>query len=337
MMKSIKLFFLCLFSVFAVLGCSDYRTVGPDEIGLVLAPTGFENTIYPPGQVDIGDTSEGKGSTLYLVQLTGLDVKESFGKAMQAPPKTEDGKPAEAPDTEDHRCLLGNKSVLTLDLRNLFAFPDYNTAEGRKDLLRAFAMTSAECVNSTNTDNKTDCRVKRISAKTIYDQQARQEVRQDVRRLCASYHDFDEIFEAFKLPKEDAKSLEYKVTQIVAKVMKAKNVPLRLVSASPSNLKEDDEIIRARTLESAAQGQINAMRELVAYLDADKTGARRLVYQYQEMNRIVSQANANGHNTVVLTSGNGPVNFVPLSGSASKEVKADVSAPAKKAEGEKKE
>jgi hypothetical protein len=45
--------------------------------------------------------------------------------------------------------------------------------------------------------DKNDIRVMRIDAISIYDAQARQQVREAIRILCTSYKDFDSIFLAF--------------------------------------------------------------------------------------------------------------------------------------------
>jgi hypothetical protein len=45
-----------------------YQNIPPNYIGMKLTPTGYEDTIYTPGQVDIGTTSQsGQGNQLVLI------------------------------------------------------------------------------------------------------------------------------------------------------------------------------------------------------------------------------------------------------------------------------
>ena len=78
----------------ALAACHSYQNISPNYIGMKLTPTGYEDTIYTPGQVDIGTTSQaGEGNQLVLIQRSGVEVKEQFlGK--------EGNK-----DAADHRCL----------------------------------------------------------------------------------------------------------------------------------------------------------------------------------------------------------------------------------------
>ena len=48
--------------------CASYQNIPPNYIGMKLTPTGYEDTIYTPGQVDIGTTSDsGQGNQLVLI------------------------------------------------------------------------------------------------------------------------------------------------------------------------------------------------------------------------------------------------------------------------------
>ena len=56
-----------------------YQNIPPNYIGMKLTPTGYEDTIYTPGQVDIGTTSQsGQGNQLVLIQRSGVEIKEQF-------------------------------------------------------------------------------------------------------------------------------------------------------------------------------------------------------------------------------------------------------------------
>ncbi|MBX9926401.1 MAG: hypothetical protein K2Y05_08595, partial [Hyphomicrobiaceae bacterium] len=64
-------------AVLALAACQDYVSVPPNYIGLMLTPTGYDNSIYTPGQVDIGvESSTNRGNRLVLIQRSGFAVKE---------------------------------------------------------------------------------------------------------------------------------------------------------------------------------------------------------------------------------------------------------------------
>jgi hypothetical protein len=68
-----------------------YQNIPPNYIGMKLTPTGYEDTIYTPGQVDIGTTSQaGQGNQLVLIQRSGVETKSSFSarKAIRMAPIT---------------------------------------------------------------------------------------------------------------------------------------------------------------------------------------------------------------------------------------------------------
>jgi hypothetical protein len=111
-------------------GCwQSYQDIPPNYIGMKLTPTGYEDTIYTPGQVDIGTTSQsGQGNQLVLIQRSGVEIKEQFlGK---------DGNK----DGADHRCLTQDQNPMTLDVRLVLALPDYSTPPGKKDLKTLFML-----------------------------------------------------------------------------------------------------------------------------------------------------------------------------------------------------
>jgi hypothetical protein len=111
-------------------GCwQSYQDIPPNYIGMKLTPTGYEDTIYTPGQVDIGTTSQsGQGNQLVLIQRSGVEIKEQFL-----------GKEANK-DGADHRCLTQDQNPMTLDVRLVLALPDYSTPPGKKDLKTLFML-----------------------------------------------------------------------------------------------------------------------------------------------------------------------------------------------------
>ena len=272
-------------------GCSNYQNVPPNDIGMMITPTGYEDHIYTPGQVDVGQAdASGQMNRLVLIQRSGIEVKEGFL-----------GKEA-SEDKEDHRCLTGDKAPLTLDVRMLFALPDYETTQGKKDLARIFMLGNPQEVVGTN------ARVLRISAESVYNEQAKQSVRGKIRQICAQYENFDAVFNAFK---NDEGGFTRQIERIVNDVLQERNVPLRLVNAFPSNIKPDPSVIEAIAAQQAAEKRVKAIRTLTDFLDEDKTGSRLLIYQMQTWQEIVNKGNSNGHNTIFFAPG-GTTNVLPL-------------------------
>jgi regulator of protease activity HflC (stomatin/prohibitin superfamily) len=270
-----------------VLGaCQTYRDIPPNDIAMILTPSGYEDKIYSPGQVDIGETGRGgSGNRLVLIQRSGLEVKEAFINNETA---------KEAEDRGDHRCLTLDKAPLALDVRANFALPDYEKPEGKKDLERIFHLGNPIAEGNTE-------RVSRISAQSIYSEQARQSVRGKIRQICSGYKNFDDIFAA--VADESEKGLTKKIEHAIATVLKDRNIPIKLVNAYPSNIKPDPSVIDAIAAQQAAAKRVEAITTITSFLDADKTGSRRMVYQYQVIQEIVARANANGHNTIILGPG----------------------------------
>src|SRR5882672_505861 len=160
--------------------CSSYKDVPPNSIAMMLTPTGYASTIYPPGQVNIGttDSNSGQGNKLVLIQRSGVEVKEGFLGA--------DGNA----DHEDHRCLIGTGGQpMSLDVRLILALPDYETDQGKKDVARLFLLGNPV---PTNQD-----RVLILTAQSVYADQAQLQVRGRIRQICASYKDFDDAYAAF--------------------------------------------------------------------------------------------------------------------------------------------
>src|ERR1051325_7711976 len=99
--------------------CQSYENVPPNDIGMMLTPTGYEGRVYTPGQVDVGDKHrDGSYNRLVLIQRSGVEIKEQFLGSDSSADKT------------DHRCLLADKTPVSLDVRLLMAIPDYETPEG---------------------------------------------------------------------------------------------------------------------------------------------------------------------------------------------------------------
>lgn len=284
-MKKFLIVAAAVLAAASLAGCQrSYQNVGPNDIGMMLTPTGYENKIYTPGQADIGiEEADGEANSLVLIQRSGIQVKEPFTG------------PAANADHEDHRCMAKNGEPITLDVRLLFALPDYNTPQGKADLHRIFLLGNPKPVQGG------DARVLRISAESVYAEQAQQAVRGMIRQLCASYADFDAMNLAFA--DTTSAGLVSRIETSIQGVLRRNNVPLRLVSAYPSNMKPDPAVVAATVRRLAATKANLAIGETADYLAADSTGSRRLVYQMQATQEIVARGNANNHNTIVIGPG----------------------------------
>jgi hypothetical protein len=265
-----------------------YQNIPPNYIGMKLTPTGYEDTIYTPGQVDIGTTGPaGQGNQLVLIQRSGVEVKEQFlGK-----------------DGADHRCLTQDQNPMTLDVRLVLALPDYSTPQGKKDLRTLFMLGNPTSTQGNN-------RILLLSAGSVYEQQAQLQVRGHIRKICSQYPDFAAAFKSFG---SELDNLTDRIAAGVGKVLIDQGVPLRLVGAQVSNMKPDDSVVEAQVAQKAAEARTAAIKTLTDFLDQDPTGTRKMVYRMQVLQELTRTANANGHNTIFLTDLTGPsTNILPL-------------------------
>ena len=268
----------------ATVGCANYANVPPSDIAMKLTPTGYEEKIYTPGQVDLGvERQGGYGDRLVLIQRSGIEIKEQFIGA------------AGSEDKEDHRCLTADRAPMTLDVRLLFALPDYERPEGKKDMARLFLLGNPEIVK----DVLPEGRVLRISAESVYNDQARQQVRGKIRQICSAYPNFDKAFVSFS--DMDEESFTRRIEIAVGTTLAERNVPLRLVNGFVSNMKPDESVTAAIAAKQAADKRVEAIRTLTDFLGQDPAGGRWKVYNMQVLQEIVAKANANGHNTIFMT------------------------------------
>jgi hypothetical protein len=70
--------------------------------------------------------------------------------------------------------------------------------------------------------------------------------------------------------------------------------------------------MQARAAKQAAQIRNEAVAIVTNFLDQDRTGSRKMVYQMQVWKEIVSIGNANGHNTILFQSDGGGSNLIPI-------------------------
>jgi regulator of protease activity HflC (stomatin/prohibitin superfamily) len=263
--------FICL-AAFAT-GCnSDMRNVPPQYVGRILTPTGWENKLYSPGQVDIGQLDMNKrGNSLVLIQMSAFAIKEQFLGAQA----TE--------DKEDHRVFTADKTPVTLDVRFMFTSPDaINDAESVK---RFFTLG-----NPAPTQG--DERVMHITLDSIYKEQAQLQVRGKIRDIMGKFNNFDEAF----LHRDE---LNTQIRKIVSGVLEERKVPLVLVDCQVSNIKPDSLVWENQIKIQAADAEIQAMKKLQAYLDENPTA--RLIFVLGKLKEIAQIASEKGNNTIIIS------------------------------------
>lgn len=281
----------------ALAGCfpQEFVNVPPNYIGLLLTPSGYEGSIYTPGQVDIGteDTSR-RGNRLVLIQRSGFAVKEQFMR----------GDPDNARDTEDHRCVVGPRhEPMTVDTRLLLALPDYETADGKKDLMRLALLGNPKPYEGRP-------RTLELTAQSIYAEQARLQVRGKIREICAQYASVEAVFAATADPSE--KGFSQRIKKAVATALVESKVPLLLVDAVVSNVKPDPSVMDAIAAKQAAEKRVEAIEVITKFLANDPDESRKLVYRMQVLQEIVAKADEKGRSTIFMTDVSGGPAVMPL-------------------------
>jgi hypothetical protein len=269
-------------------------------IGLILTPTGFDGKIYEPGQVDIGAPGwfANWGNKLVLIQRSGFQIKEQFG--------TND--PNNLDDKEDHRCIVGpQRQPMTLNVRLLFALPDYSKPEGKVALLKMGLLGNP---TPDTTGNFGGDRVLILQADSIYYQQVQQQVRGKIRDVCLKYADVEAVYKAIEkngTPEGFTDTLKREVGTVLAE----NQSPLFLVGAVASNVKPDASVVSAIAAKQAADILVEAMTKVDIFLKGDKTGQRAYVYKMYVLQEM-AKANKNGQNNTILMDIQGGQQFLPL-------------------------
>lgn len=275
--------------------CQEYVDVPPNYIGLLLTPTGYDGSIYTPGQVDIGtQSSTHRGNRLVLIQRSGFAVKEQFMK----------GDPENPRDSEDHRCVVGPRlEPMTLDTRLLMALPDYSTTDGKNDLMRLALLGNPKPAGR-------EPRTLELTAQSIYHEQARLQVRGKIREICAQYESVEAVFRSIADTSDSGFSKRIK--RAVAAALVQSNVPLQLVDAVVSNVKPDPSVMDAIAAKQAAEKRVEAIGVITKFLADDPDGARKLVYRMQVLQEIIAKADEKGRSTIFMTDISGGPAIVPV-------------------------
>jgi regulator of protease activity HflC (stomatin/prohibitin superfamily) len=272
-MKRFTSFVLPIVVLTIVAGCSsDVRNVPPQFVGRQLTPTGWENRLYSPGQVDIGtlDTQR-RGNSLVLIQTSAFAVKESFlgAQAME--------------DKEDHRVFTADKTPVSLDVRFMFTSPDIQ--KDPESVKRFFTLGNPVASKEEN-------RVMYISLESIYQEQGRLQVRGKIRDVMSGFKSFNDAFER-------RAELNKEIRSIVTSVLQERSVPLVLVDCQISNIKPDPLVWENQVKVQAADAEIETMTKLQGYLDKNPTA--RMIFVLSKLKEIAAIASERGNNTIIIS------------------------------------
>jgi hypothetical protein len=100
----------------------------------------------------------------------------------------------------------------------------------------------------------------------------------------------------------------------VGTVLSENHSPLYLIGAVASNVKPDASVVNAIAATQAADKLVEAMEKIDNFIKADKSGTRAYIYKMMTMERIVTQGDKNGHNTLFMTdvSGGASTGIIPM-------------------------
>ena len=276
MRKSILLFVL---AVLVLSSCQNVINVPPGFQAKILTPSGFEDDVKGPGQVDIGkETSAGVGNQLVMLESTAMTVKEPFTQKINA----------ETKEKMDHRLRTSDGTPLNGDIYVQIGVPTDRTV--LDDVFTS--------ITPVQTDNK---RVYKVSIVDIYRQYAQMTVRGKVREIFAGYETTSAVM-------SNIERINGQITIASHEIFKNSGAPVLLMSVSISNIKEDDEILASKNALIAAENEAKsiemigkAMRKYPEYNDKYKLD-------------VIAKFSEQTGNTLILTMGgeDGPIKTVPV-------------------------
>ncbi len=199
-------------------------------VGKVLAPTGWNKELVKSGQIDIGNETDGKKSSLVLLETTTCTVKEQFLKDDSA-------------DKTDHRVVTKNGTPLSTDAYVMITVPD-------DDAIRngVFSMFTAE-------PDANDKRRSYIRINTIYDKLVKQSVRGIVRTVFSKYETYEDIMKNYE-------AVNAEIATKIIEVAKMSNAPFKIISVQLSNVKEDDAILNSKNQLVATDNEVQRIKKI---------------------------------------------------------------------------
>lgn len=277
-LSTIAAVLLILVMILPLTGCFQTVTVPSGYIGRILTPSGFDKTILPPGQVNIGAGSfTGQQSKLVLVEATTITVLETF--------RDKDA----STDKQDHRIITKDGVPVSVDMYVRLGLPD--------------DLASRDKIFLTVTPEPTDYNknISTIALKNIYARFVEMDVRNRVRDIISSYDKFQDVLIGYSVANK-------KVTAAAIAAFKDSAVPLILQDAQLSQVMPDPQVWDSEVKKKASEayeGQIStlgkAMAENPAYLEYLK---------WQALQAIAASAADKGNNLIIVTDGKSSPGFV---------------------------
>jgi len=274
-----KNLFLLAIVALVFTSCQTIIPVPPGFQAKVLTPSGFEDDVRGPGQVDIGrQTAQGVGNQLVLLESTAMTVKEPFTQKVNS----------ETGEKQDHRLRTSDGTPLNGDIYVQIGVPT------DKSVLDD-VFTS---ITPTQTDNN---RVYEVSIIKIYEQYAQMTVRGKVREIFSTYQTTDEVM-------ANIAKINGEITLASHEIFKNSGAPVQLMSVSISNIKEDDEILKSKNdlIAATNEAQSIALKGAAMKKNPDYLKLREL--------EVIEKFAETSGNTLILSIGENdkPIKTVPV-------------------------
>lgn len=218
-------------------GCYQTVAIPSGYIGRILTPSGWDSSILPPGQVNIGAGSmAGKQSKLVLVEATTITVLETFRDA------------ATSDDKHDHRIITKDGVPTSVDMYVRLGLPDDKNLRNRIFL----EATPEAFLGNPN--------ISVITLRNVYYRFVEMDIRNRVRDVVSSYERFQDLLTNYS-------EVNKKVASAAIAAFKDSGVPLILQDAQLSQVLPDPQVWDSEVKKKAAeafQDQISIIGQAVA-------------------------------------------------------------------------
>jgi len=273
-----KNLFLLAIVALVFTSCQTIIPVPPGFQAKVLTPSGFEDDVRGPGQVDIGkQTAQGVGNQLVLLESTAMTVKEPFTQKINT----------ETSEKEDHRLRTSDGTPLNGDIYVQIGVPTDKTVLD-------------DVFTSITPKQTSNDRVYEVSIVKIYEQYAQMTVRGKVREIFSNYLTTDEVM-------ANIAKINGEITLASHDIFKNSGAPVLLMSVSISNIKEDDEILKSKNdlIAATNEAQSIALKGAAMKKNPDYLKLREL--------EVIEKFAETSGNTLILTmGGDQPIKTVPI-------------------------
>jgi hypothetical protein len=270
---SLILFGIMTLSLLLTSSCigTDVHTVPSGFVGKILYPTGFDDKLLAPGQINLGvQQINGQKTRIVYLESTTVTIVEQFRAAGQSG------------DGQDHRIVTRDGVPTVVDMYVRLMLPDDEQSQNNIFL------------QITPTPSTTNPFESYIMLKDIYAKFVEMDTRNRVRSILSSYENFQDILINY----DEAND---RVTKSVIEAFKDSGVPLKLQDAQLSQVLPDPQVWDSEVKKKAAEAlesQIQTLGQMIAsnpgYLDYLK---------WQTLKDIATVGSANGTNTLIIVTG----------------------------------